>query len=413
MSHCVTRRQFVKGLGSTVTLAAVGGYSIGLWSRSAQAGPLILPSPSSGSMPAGSGTLVVLELGGGNDGLNMVIPHANSAYYDLRRNVAIDEPIDLDGEVGLHPELTFVAERFAAGEVAIVEGIGYPDPDLSHFASMATWWSGTPGATGIATGWLGRYLDATTGDEDPLASVIIGPGPTPALLAERAFAVTVQDSSGLSPLVPPWIDDVGELMATWAGFAPGEVKAPGLLSAVREAIGATVAAAGALDGVLTAPVEEAPRSLSTSLAVAAQLITSGVAPRVIYVHGFGDFDTHDGQATRHGDLMGELNGALASFFDAIEGHLVTVITTSEFGRRAADNGAGTDHGTAAAQLVIGNSVNGGRHGVAPDLTRLDRNGNLVHTVDYRSFYASVLDQVLGAYHPDILGADYETLPLIA
>jgi len=157
--------------------------------------------------------------------------------------------------------------------------------------------------------------------------------------------------------------------------------------------------------------------LATSLDVAAQLISSGIAPRVIYVHGFGDFDTHEGQANRHSELMADLNASLSSFFATIEGagvaDGVTVVTTSEFGRRVADNGAGTDHGTAAAQLVIGAGVNGGRHGASPDLLRLDSNGNLIHTVDYRSFYATVLDQVLDAHHPDILGAEFETLPLIA
>jgi len=246
--YTATRRQFLAGLGAAVTVGVAGGYGISVWGRSdavAAPGTTTTLGATTTSMPAGTSgpitdrTLVIIEMGGGNDGLNMVVPHATDAYYDLRGDLAIDTPLDLDGAIGLHPDLTYLADRFATGEVAIVEGVGYPDPNLSHFASMATWWSGLPASVG-QTGWLGRYLDGTVGSNDPLAGVSIGPGPTPAMAGEQSFVVTVQDMTGLAPSLPPWIDTKDELMSMWQGFAPARFDGAVLLDQVRMAIDTTV-----------------------------------------------------------------------------------------------------------------------------------------------------------------------------
>src|SRR5262249_14115833 len=138
-------------------------------------------------------TLVVVELAGGNDGLSMVVPYADPAYAALRPTLKITNPIALDSTIGLHPKLMTVADRYHKGQVAIVEGVGYPNPDLSHFASLATWWAGAPGGSGA--GWLGRYLDGTVGFGDPLAAVGVGPVPSPALAGEASFATTIADVS--------------------------------------------------------------------------------------------------------------------------------------------------------------------------------------------------------------------------
>jgi uncharacterized protein (DUF1501 family) len=430
----VTRRRFLAGLGATVAVASAGAYGISVWGRSPD-GKGIPPTgavsasstttttsiPPGSLSPATDRTLVVIEMGGGNDALNTVVPHFDGRYQDLRRELAIAAPLDLDGEIGLHPDLPFVAERYAMGDVAIVEGLGYPDPDLSHFASMATWWSGQAGGVG-ATGWLGRYLDSTVGAEDPLAAVTIGPGPTPALLADSAFQISVQDMSGLSPRIPEWIDNRSELVGMWQGFAPARFDGTRTLDLVRQAIDVTADAQATINGVLGAPGLSSPATVSPerrsdleqSIEVAAALVTSPVAPRVIYVHGWGDFDTHEGQATRHAEMMQQLDDALRTLFGAIDsagvGDRAIVMTTSEFGRRPACNGSGTDHGTAASQLVIGAPVRGGRFGEPPSLSNLDQRGNLVHTIDFRSLYASVLDGWLQA-PVDLLGDEFETLPL--
>ena len=409
--NLVTRRTFLAGLGASVMLVACGGSQI----------TVLSPKDRGAAPPVGSlgestnRVLVVVELGGGNDGLSMVVPHGNDRYHDLRTTTRIENPIDLDGEIGFHPNLAALADMYLAGEVAIVEGVGIPNPDLSHFTSMDRWWTGAADSTRRA-GWLGRYLDGTVGYEDPLAGIVIGPGPTPAMLGDGSFTVAISDASGLTPNVPDWIDDVDELMAMWRGFVP---EAPSAidLSPVQRAIEASVDARDALESALGLPTARAGRpartDLTEQLRIAAQLIASSVSPTVIYVHGFGDFDTHLEQVRRHGELMTALNTALAEFFalldDSGQRDRVTVLTASEFGRRARENGGGTDHGTANAQLVIGSSVTGGRYGESPSLTRLDTNSNLIHTVDFRSLYATVLDGWLETDHIGVLDGEYEPL----
>lgn len=439
LSKCssVTRRRFLTGLGASVAVASAGAYGISVWGRSPDGKgiPEVGPAPTTTAMTTTSmpretlaavpdRTLIVIEMGGGNDGLNTVVPHADAHYHDLRRDLAVSNPLDLDGEIGLHPALTFVADRYARGDVAIVEGVGYPDPDLSHFASMANWWSGYPGGVG-GTGWLGRYLDGTVGGEDPLAGMTIGPGPTPALLGDTALQISIQDMSGLSPRIPEWIDERDELMGLWQGFAPAEFDGTSTLDLVRRAIAVTAEAQATVNDVLGAPSVSGPASgrrgrrsdLEQSIEVAAALVTNPVAPRVIYIHGWGDFDTHESQDTRHAAMMQQLDDALRTLFEAIESGGVSdrtvVMTTSEFGRRPAFNGSGTDHGTAASHFVLGAPIAGGRYGETPGLTNLDQRGNLAHTVDFRNLYASVLDGWLGASAPELLGEDFEVLPLWA
>ncbi|MEA2001255.1 MAG: hypothetical protein U9N84_05135 [Actinomycetota bacterium] len=154
-SPAVTRRQFLSTIGASVAVASAGAYGISVWGRNPDGtgiptavGTTSTTSTTSAPLPAGTfeaigdRTLVVIEVGDGSDGLNMVVPHADARYHDLRGDLAVSAPIDLDGEIGLHPASSFVAERYRNGQVAIVEGVGYPDPDLSHLASMANWWSG-------------------------------------------------------------------------------------------------------------------------------------------------------------------------------------------------------------------------------------------------------------------------------
>lgn len=415
-----TRREFLAQLGAGATAFAVGDFGVSFWGRSPEN---IASSPAAGTYgSASSPTLVIIEMGGGNDGLNMVVPLESGRYFDLRGDLAIADPIELEPAVGLYPALQFVAERYRTGDIAIVAGVGYPEPDLSHFASMSTWWSGLPGTIG-RTGWLGRYLDGVVGSADPLAGITIGPGPTPALLGDSAFVVTIQDLAGLSPTIALWVDTPDELMGMWRGFAAAPIDSPSLLDDVRSAIAGTVDAAASVNATLAggqpAPGSDSGRarrgrsSLSTSLQIGAWLIGGPNPPRVVYVHGWGDFDTHEGQQARHGTMMEDIDTSLASFFAEVDQSDtdVVVATTSEFGRRPAYNGSGTDHGTAASHFVIGGSVNGGMIGEQPSLDRLDARGNLVHTVDYRSLYGSLLSEFLAADDASILGGSFEKLPL--
>ena len=331
------------------------------------------------------------------------------------------DAIALDGTVGLAPELAKLAARYRAGQVAIVEGVGYPDPDLSHFASLAYWWSGAPGTSGYR-GWLGRYLDATVGFDDPLAAVGIGPVPSPALLGSRSFATSIADATGLQPQLPAWVDTpddlVGGVVALRAGrhrpdHDDGRDRAGHPLHRARpaRARGTTRRVDRRRRGREGYGQEQ---SATAALTLAAQLVVADHAPRVIYVNGLGDYDTHQGEATRHPALMGDLDAGLDAFFAALDAAGVSdravVMTVSEFGRRPAENGSGTDHGTAAPHFLIGASVKGGRYGAPPSLTQLDDHGNLVATTDFRSLYATALQDWLGVDAEPLVGRDFTPHP---
>ena len=424
----VSRRRFLLGLGATATVAACGGQGITVYQRNPRPDPSLAtpgtsldPSPAlpAGSIPVTDRTLVVVELGGGNDSLSTVVP-LSGRYRDLRPTTAITDPIALDAEIGLHPNLATVAGLYGEGRVAVVQGLGVERPDLSHFVSMRRWWDGTDHPD--FTGWLGRYLDATVGYDQVLGGISVGPAPSPAMLGTASYVVGISDAAGLASGFPWWVDDPRDFAGIWAGFAPATVPVAEL-DPIRRAIATTALAQRRLQDSLV-PLERAlaaaeadTRSIEGQLALAAALVASDVQPRVIVVHGNMDFDTHEDQLGRHGEMMAQLDRGVGHFLSILEAadrsDRAVLMTTSEFGRRAQDNDGGTDHGTAASHLVIGASVAGGRYGELPDLRRLDADGNLVHTVDFRSLYATMLDGWLGAPHEAILHGTFERLPLFA
>jgi uncharacterized protein (DUF1501 family) len=430
----ITRRRFVTGLGVAAGAAVATGYALSVWADGESGSMRTAHQPAAPRLAGRDDrTLVVVELGGGNDGLSMVVPLADPAYARLRPTLGVTAPIALDASVGLHPNLAKLADRYRGGQVAIVEGVGYPDPNLSHFASLAYWWSGTPGESGGA-GWLGRYLDATVGYDDPLAGVAIGPVPPPALLGAQSFATSITDSTGLQPSVPAWAESADDLVRAWSRFAPASPDPATVLGQVQHAIHLTVEARDDLradlaanDAAATAPADDLTAgraqgnyrrsaSVADSMRLAARLVAAKHAPRVVYVSGLGDYDTHQGQAQRHPALMTDLDEGIEAFFATLDaaGHSdrALVMTVSEFGRRAAENGSGTDHGAAAAHFVVGPKVSGGRYGTPPSLTSLDDHGNLVHTVDFRALYATALDGWLGVDAEAIVGKGYAPLPLL-
>jgi uncharacterized protein (DUF1501 family) len=426
----ITRRRFITGLGTATTAAVAAGWGLTVWRRSESESSKSALKP--GELGGNEGTtLVVVELGGGNDGLNTVVALNDGTYHDVRPTLAVTDPIALDGEIGFHPKLAKLAERYKHGHVAIIEGIGYPDPDLSHFASLANWWAGQPGA-GNGAGWIGRYLDGTVGFDEPLAGLSIGPSPSAALRGDKSFATSISDAEGLQPQLPAWVDKRDDLIAAWRRFAPAHVDPKTQLGRVQQAVELTVKARDDLDQALagyrpsnTKATGDGRRGaaagqydndpIATSLSLAAQLVGSKVAPRVVYVSGTGDFDTHQGEAQRHPSLMASLDAGIETFFSSLEkrgaADRAIVMTVSEFGRRPAENGSGTDHGTAAPHFIIGPRVKGGRYGERPSLTKLDQSANLAHTADFRSLYATVLHGWLGVDPAGVLGKHWETFPV--
>ena len=419
-----SRRKFLAGLGLASSVVA-GGYALDTWARPLAAGAAANAPKVTHKL---GHTVVFVELAGGNDGIGTVIPYADPNYRRLRPTLAIDNPIDLDGAVGFHPSLARLADRFRAGQVAIVEGIGYPKNDLSHFASLANWWSGTPGHAS-ATGWLGRYLDRTVGFSDPLAGVVIGPGPSPALLGERSFATSISDAGGLQPDAPAWITSPATLAETWAKFAPRRADRSSLLGQVQAAVGLTsdaraeltrtlsAAPAGAANDNTSAAAAYGDGTAVASLDLAARLVAAKEPPKVVYVTNLGDYDCQQGQAGRQQALLEDLDGGLERFFTSVEAagvaDKVIVVTLSEFGRRAQENGSGTDHGAASAHFIIGSKVKGGRYGQPTALGTLDARGNLPMAVDFRQVYATALEGWLGVDAEPILGPGFEPQEVFA
>jgi uncharacterized protein (DUF1501 family) len=421
----MSRRRFLTGLGVAGTAAVAAGYGLSVW-RDGGSGARSTAATTVPKLGGGHAdrTLVVVELAGGNDGLNTVVPIADPAYPSLRPTLGVTDAIALDGGIGLHPKLAKLAARYQAGQVAIVEGVGYPDPNLSHFASLASWWSGTPGRSG-STGWLGRYLDATVGFADPLAAVGIGPVPSPALLGAHSFATSIADATGLQPRLPAWVDSPDDLVAAWSRFAPAAPDPSVVMGEIQQAIQLTAKARHELAGTLHATSPAATDdtdayvkdgTATDALALAAQLIVSDHAPRVIYVNGLGDYDTHQGEAQRHPALMADLDAGIEAFFTALDAAHASdralLMTVSEFGRRPAENGSGTDHGTAAPHFLVGPKVKGGRYGAAPSLTQLDDHGNLVQTTDFRVLYATAVQEWLGVEAEPVVGRGFQPLPVV-
>lgn len=401
-------------LGWGAGAAAAGVAAVGLPGPSAPAQSA--PAQSAPSSPAPSspapGILVLVTLYGGNDSLNTVVPFADGAYAAARGSLAVpaDQVLRLDATRGLHPSLKGLAAAFAAGRLAIVQGVGYTSPNRSHFRSMDIWQTGVP-ETSEYTGWLGRWFDAT--GPDPLRMVHLGASTPRAFLGQQGSGSTVVGGRITIPGGATMERLLGELWSPGAGAELGpfgarvassgadQLKVKATYGPVLATVAQTSVQYASLEGGAAASGSEgvANSALARDLQAISALIRSG-GPTQVYSVQLGGFDTHAAQADAHARLLATLDAALSGFLRDISSHPsgagVTVLVYSEFGRRVAANGSnGTDHGTAGDVLVLGPRVRGGFHGQPPSLTALDGNGDLVPTTDFRSVYAAVLGSVLG------------------
>ena len=402
----LSRRRFLVGAGAAVGAAAVGG---GLAAH-ALAAPAA-GGPAAGTTPA-TGPLVVVTLYGGNDGLNTVVPYADPAYAKARPTLGYTagQVLDLGEGLGLNARLAGLHGLWQQGHLAIVRGVGYPNPNLSHFQSMDIWQTANV-EDGSGPGWLGRWLDRT--GPDPLRAVSLG-ATVPPMLRGASRTATALTAARIE--LPP---ETGLLSAYSSLQAPGPDRT-GLAAAIAGSGSDLLQARTELDRLPPAATGADPagttRDLAGQLDVVAQLIAAG-CPAEVYQVSLASFDTHAEEKANHESLLGQLDTALTGFLHSVAatpaGRKVVVMTFSEFGRRPAENASGgTDHGTAAPLFVLGPTVRGGFHGDEPSLTALDSNANLVHTVDFRSVYATVLDRVLGTDPEAVLGGSYPVLPLL-
>lgn len=358
--------------------------------------------------------LVVVELNGGLDGLNTLVPYSNPIYYAKRRGLAVaaERVLAIDGEHGLNPNLAYVKERYDSGDVAIVRGAGQVDNDRSHFSGMARVMGATAGSAPATTGWLGRYLDGSA--LDGYGAVSIGTNNIPLLLrGQRSDAILLPlETSGLMGADRTRTNDRISI-GTIASYGRNTTGLGPTGDRLARRFSSAIDAAAALNPMYQ-PQLGTGRPLVAALTLAARVINLDLGTRIVHVYRIG-FDTHSGQPGVDDDLLRELDDGLSWFFGTLlpQFHSRTaIVTLTEFGRRVEANGAlGTDHGTASVCFLIGQRVKGGLHGVSPSLADLDSRGDLRVHVDGRAIAATVLDDWLRADARQILGASYSPLEL--
>jgi uncharacterized protein (DUF1501 family) len=419
----ITRRGFLQG-----SFAAVGvGAMAPDWITASRA----QKQDAAAGAPSSDGRiLVVVQLSGGNDGLNTVVPYADDLYHKARPNLRIDtkEVLKLDDHVGLHPSLKALHARFDKGEVAVVQGVGYPNPNRSHFRSMAIWHAGDPVEGVGRTGWLGRAADSI--------GAIDAAGTAPALLVHlgtsvpfalrRAHApILAFDSEDAFALQPDKRFPNGKAAQSEAFRKLCESEAAASAEhhdqrAYAEVLRATTASGLASADEVMACLNKTknevtyPNGFAKRLALIARMIGSGMKSRVYYV-AQGSYDTHARQREAHASLLGAFSEAVDLFYQDLakqnRAQDVVLISFSEFGRRVAENGsAGTDHGTAGPMFVVGPGVKGGVVGAPPDLEHLiDQDPKF--GVDFRSVYATVLADWMKVPSAPVIGGEFAKLPL--
>lgn len=368
--------------------------------------------------------LVVLQLSGGNDGINTVVPFADPAYPTLRPTlgVPVNDVIKLTDQVGLHPNLKHFKSFYDQGKLAVIQGVGYPNPNRSHFRSMDIWHSARP-ETFERSGWLGRYVEACQcGQDNNLQAISVGQQLNGMFWTDTTMVPALASIGAFSFLTDTqykndrtWQLQTLQNIYSQAGtFSPYEsLIRRGTLNALSGADELQKAAAA-----YQTPVAYPERNgLANQLKLVAQVIAGNLGTRLFSVSQ-GGFDTHSNQGNTHANLMTQLDQALDAFIQDLANMKkqddVVIMTFSEFGRRAKQNGsAGTDHGTAEPMFIIGNKVRGGVYGTYPSLGDLDRNGDLKFTADFRSVYAGVLQDQVGASPGAIVGSGFEPIKVVA
>ncbi len=413
-----TRRLFLQQGMTLASLAATAPLFI-------QRSALGLMQPAGSALSSRPGVrderiLVVVQLGGGNDGLNTVVPYGHAAYYRARPTLAVPAPdrgtaqqpgamvLDQRAGIGLHPNLRGFKELLDQGTASIVQGVGYPNPNRSHFTSMDIWHTADTDARGH--GWIGRYFDCTcNGTPEPEGAVAIGDTAPLAMQGALQKPVTFETAELFR-----WLgDDLHESLQdpyqaiNRAGALPPVDPDSQLGFLMRTALDAQIASDRIRAAVAKHPLVEYPRErLAQQLRVVGAMIRDGMPTRVYYVSMSG-FDTHANQAAQHANLLRQLGEALLAFYRDLKAQGATgrVLTMafSEFGRRVGQNASGgTDHGTAAPMYFVGDMLRPGLLGEHPPLESLDE-GDLVFNVDFRSVYATVLEDWMGAASQQVLG----------
>jgi uncharacterized protein (DUF1501 family) len=403
----LSRRQF---LAASSLLAAGTGLSR-FWHKVA------LAAPNADQPGAADTILVVVEMTGGNDGLNTVIPFKDPAYEKARPRLKqpADKVLKINDHLALHPGMTGFAGLLEQSQLGIIQGVGYPNPNRSHFVSMDIWQTASFKAN-EPYGWLGLGVEKLG---PAVNGLFVGGADSPrALTGPSGRAVNLRSLADYELKVAGGPDPAARRRVV-ENFAAAEKAGAGdLADLVKQAARETYRSAARLREVAAnynTPVNYPATGLAGRLKLIAQLIAAGVPERIYYT-SLGGFDTHADQAKQHNDLLAELSGAIAAFHDDMKHHgqeqRVLTVTFSEFGRRVKENASqGTDHGAASQMFIAGESVRSGPIGAHPNLTDLD-DGDLKFHTDFRSVYATLLDQWLKIPSTEVLGNKYPAVELL-
>jgi|TARA_Y100001960_G_scaffold26089_1_gene23053 uncharacterized protein (DUF1501 family) len=361
--------------------------------------------------------IVVVQLTGGNDYLNTVVPYADSKYWDYRPvvNVPEEEILSLNDNIGFHPAMKPIADMFKEGKVAIVHGVGYENSPRSHFRSMDIWHTCEPDTLGTE-GWLGRAVkQLDPAKENVVTAVSMGPSLYRALVAPGVPVATVENLNNyglLTDITPEEkrnrvLDRYKRMYSPMIGSGPvmdflGQTG----LDAIKGADILNVA-----PEMYSSSIEYSANSISQKLKSIAQIHLANLGTRIFYCD-LGSFDTHASQLDTHANLWSSASNAIRDFFDDLREHdaanNVVMLLFSEFGRRVYDNGAGTDHGAGGACLVIGDNVKGGEYGEYPSMKENDLDqGDLVPSIDFRSVYTTLSEDWMNLDPIPIVGGNFE------
>ena len=414
LNHCgCSRRDFLRkglyGVGVTAGLPLLLSRTTEALTAEALLGTSMEANPER--------ILVVVELSGGNDGLNTVVPFGNDEYYRVRPNIGIRESdaIKIEDDFGLHPSMVGFERLYKDGMMGVVHGCGYDNPSLSHFSSMGFWHTGVPNG-GEPLGWLGRLADGAY-DHDAQGNMIVNIG------TRQSLAVQARNHQPLVFNDPRSFRRVGseaekEAIEAMNPTSPDNPALDFLSATATNAVESSEFVRQAAAGYNT-PIDYGIGGLSAQLRRVAALVNAEMPTRLYYVSYQGNsFDTHVHQADPHARLLTYTADAVRGFVEDLKriGRVddVAIMMFTEFGRRVEENASlGTDHGTATPMFVIGSGVRGGLHGRHPSLTDLD-DGNLKMTTDFRRVYATMIEKWLGVHDSaSILKGSFESLPLFA
>jgi uncharacterized protein (DUF1501 family) len=398
-------------LGAVSGLAVVANTDT-IFSRALAESPLP-------GLPGGTDrVLVVINFQGGNDGLNTVVPFGMPDYYRYRPSLGVpqNDVLRIDDTFGLNPVLAPFKKMYDGGNVAIVHGVGYPDPDHSHFRSTEIWQTAHPKGY-ESTGWIGRYLDDASLPKNNLFNAVALSNVLPEIMMSKTTDVPAVDALRTYGLRSDKTTGNKEAFHEFVRDTTVPFRSP-FLAKVAEIEDHAQRGAEELPKLVAGYQTQATypaTPLGRSMALAAQIIGSKLGTRVLYLN-HGSFDTHVTQKQTQERLLGDFANSIAAFYQDLAAHgndkRVLTMTFSEFGRRVPENASrGTDHGEAAPVFMIGGGVKGGLYGQHPNLGQLNA-GNLAFTTDFRQVYATVLERWLGRPSAAIVGGSFSTLPAL-